>query len=150
MKQNKYDDAAFYTNYSQMPRSIGGLDAAGEWGAFRAMLPELRDASVLDLGCGFGWHCRYVREREACSVIGIDLSENMLDRARAMTNDPKIEYWRQAIEDFNFAEGVFDVVISSLALHYIGILIGFVKKFMIASKPEAASYSLSNIQFLQR
>ncbi|MFC5452889.1 class I SAM-dependent methyltransferase [Paenibacillus aestuarii] len=119
MKQNKYDDASFYANYSQMPRSIGGLDAAGEWGAFRAMLPELRDANVLDLGCGFGWHCRYAREREARSVIGVDLSENMLERARAMTNDPKIEYRRLAIEDIEFAEGVFDVVISSLALHYI-------------------------------
>ena len=30
MKQNKYDDPAFFANYSQMSRSIGGLDAAGE------------------------------------------------------------------------------------------------------------------------
>ena len=29
MKPNKYDDPAFFANYSQMARSIGGLDAAG-------------------------------------------------------------------------------------------------------------------------
>lgn len=119
MKQNKYDEPGFFANYSRMSRSIGGLDAAGEWHAFRAMLPELRDKKVLDLGCGFGWHCRYAREREARSVVGTDLSENMLERARALTNDSGIEYRRCAIEDFDCSEGEFDVAISSLALHYV-------------------------------
>ncbi|NQX69242.1 class I SAM-dependent methyltransferase [Paenibacillus alba] len=119
MKQNKYDESGFFANYSQMPRSIGGLDAAGEWTAFRALLPELKDKRVLDLGCGFGWHCRYAREKQARSVVGVDLSENMLERARAMTNDLQIEYRRLAIEDIDFTEGEFDVVISSLALHYV-------------------------------
>jgi SAM-dependent methyltransferase len=119
MKENKYDDSGFFTNYSQIPRSIGGLDAAGEWAAFRSLLPDLRDKKVLDLGCGFGWHCRYVRERQARSVVGVDLSENMLERARGMTNDSKIEYRRLAIEDIEFTAGEFNVVISSLALHYV-------------------------------
>lgn len=65
MKQNKYDDSGFFDKYSQMPRSIGGLEAAGEWGAFRSLLPGLRGKRVLDLGCGFGWHCRYAREQQA-------------------------------------------------------------------------------------
>lgn len=119
MKQNKYDDSEFFANYSQMPRSIGGLSAAGEWQELRAMLPELRGKKVLDLGCGFGWHCRYAREQHARSVVGVDLSENMLERARAMTNDSEIKYLRLAIEDIDFDEGEFDVVISSLALHYV-------------------------------
>ncbi|PYI54274.1 class I SAM-dependent methyltransferase [Paenibacillus flagellatus] len=119
MKQNKYDDIAFFEKYGQMPRSVGGLDAAGEWPALREMLPELQGKRVLDLGCGYGWHCRYARERQARSVVGVDLSENMLARARASTDDPAIEYRRGAIEDVDFAEGEFDVVISSLALHYV-------------------------------
>jgi len=119
MKQNKYDDSDFFANYSRMPRSVGGLNAAGEWQELRAMLPELHDKRVLDLGCGFGWHCRYAREQQARSVVGVDLSENMLERARAMTDDPGIKYMRMAIEDIDFHAGEFDVVISSLALHYI-------------------------------
>ena len=105
MKQNKYDDPAFFANYSQMARSIGGLDAAGEWPAFRALLPELRDKNVLDLGCGFGWHCRYAREQQARSVVGVDLSEKMIARARESTNDSAIEYRRLAIEDIDFPAG---------------------------------------------
>ena len=119
MKQNKYDDPAFFANYSQMSRSIGGLDAAGEWPAFRALLPNLRDKKVLDLGCGFGWHCRYAREEQARSVMGVDISEKMIARARETTNDPAIEYRRLAIEDINFPAEEFDVVISSLAFHYV-------------------------------
>lgn len=119
MKQNKYDDSDFFANYSRMPRSVGGLNAAGEWQELRAMLPELHDKRVLDLGCGFGWHCRHAREQQARSVVGVDLSENMLERARAMTDDPGIKYMRMAIEDIDFHAGEFDVVISSLALHYI-------------------------------
>ncbi|WP_409342517.1 class I SAM-dependent methyltransferase [Paenibacillus sp. MBLB4367] len=119
MKQNKYDDPGFFANYSQMPRSVGGLDAAGEWPVLRSLIPELRDKRVLDLGCGFGWHCRYAREQQARSVVGIDLSENMIARARAYTDDPAIEYRKLAIEDIDFTAEAFDVVISSLALHYI-------------------------------
>ncbi|RAV17710.1 class I SAM-dependent methyltransferase [Paenibacillus contaminans] len=119
MKQNKYDDPGFFEKYSEMPRSVNGLQAAGEWPAFRALFPELNGKKVLDLGCGFGWHCRYAREQQARSVVGIDLSENMLARARANTDDPAIEYRRLAIEDIDYPEGEFDVVISSLALHYV-------------------------------
>ncbi|MBV9710218.1 MAG: class I SAM-dependent methyltransferase [Ktedonobacteraceae bacterium] len=119
MKQNKYDDPRFFANYSQMARSIGGLDAAGEWPAFRALLPRLRDKKVLDLGCGFGWHCRYVREQQARWVLGIDISEKMVARARECTNDAAIEYRQLAIEDIDFPAGEFDVVLSSLALHYV-------------------------------
>lgn len=119
MKQNKYDDLGFFEKYSQMARSTGGLDAAGEWPALRALLPELKDKNVLDLGCGYGWHCRYAREMQARSVVGVDLSEKMLERARELTNDPAITYRRLAIEDIDFAEGQFEVVISSLAIHYV-------------------------------
>ncbi len=105
MKQNKYDDPVFFANYSQMARSISGLDEALEWTAFRALLPTLRDKNVLDLGCGFGWHCRYARQQQARSVVGVDLSEKMLARARASTSDSSIEYRRLAIEESTFPQG---------------------------------------------
>lgn len=52
-------------------------------------------------------------------MVGVDLSANMLERARAMTSDPEIQYLRMAIEDIEFSEGEFDTVISSLAIHYV-------------------------------
>jgi SAM-dependent methyltransferase len=121
MQQNKYDDPEFFERYSQMLRSAEGLDAAGEWPAFRALLPEFAGKSVLDLGCGFGWHCRYARAQGARQVIGVDASQKMLARAIADTNDPGIEYKQSAIEDAEFESGQFDLVLSSLAFHYLEI-----------------------------
>lgn len=119
MKQNKYDDPKFFEQYSEMPRSKGGLEAAGEWPVLREMLPELEGKAVLDLGCGYGWHCRYAREMGARSVLGIDISAKMLEEARRQTDDSAITYEQAAIEDIDMPDGQFDVVLSSLALHYV-------------------------------
>lgn len=119
MKQNKYDDPNFFSAYEQMPRSVHGLEDAGEWHILKELLPDLKDKTVLDLGCGFGWHCRYAGEQKASSVTGIDISEKMIQRAREMTKDPSISYIKRPIEDINFSASPFDVVISSLAFHYI-------------------------------
>ncbi|KKI90166.1 SAM-dependent methyltransferase [Bacillus sp. SA1-12] len=119
MKQNKYDDEIFFSKYEKMPRSVKGLKGAGEWHVLKELLPDLRDKSILDLGCGYGWHCRYAREQQASSVIGIDISEKMLQKAREKTDDPLISYMKLPIEDIHFSESQFDVVISSLAFHYI-------------------------------
>jgi SAM-dependent methyltransferase len=119
MKQNIYDNPEFFAKYCSIPRSTEGPNRAEEWPNFRPLLPDLRDRRVLELGCGFGWHCRYARQQGASSVVGVDLSERMLARARALTDDPGIEYRRSAIEDVEFRADEFSVVISSLALHYI-------------------------------
>lgn len=119
MKENKYDNINFFNQYKQMPRSIEGLKAAGEWYVFEKMLPDLNNKRVLDLGCGFGWHCRYVIEQGAKSVIGIDISERMLNEAKKNTQCESIEYIKKPIEDIDYSEGTFDLVISSLAFHYL-------------------------------
>lgn len=119
MKQNKYDDDVFFDKYRNMSRSKNGLEGAGEWHELKNMLPDFRDKRVLDLGCGFGWHCRYAVENGAKSVIGIDISQKMLSEAKSKTEYENIEYICMSIEDIDFPDNSFEVVISSLALHYI-------------------------------
>ncbi len=119
VKQNKYDDDVFFDKYSNMSRSKNGLEGAGEWHELKKMLPNFKDKRVLDLGCGFGWHCRYAVENGAKSVIGIDISQKMLSEAKNKTKCGNIEYICMPIEDIDFPEESFDVVISSLALHYV-------------------------------
>src|SRR5690606_27027589 len=135
MKQNKYDDPNFFSAYEKMSRSVKGLEGAGEWHELKALMPELRNKSVLDLGCGFGWHCRYAREQQASSVIGVDISEKMLQKAREKTDDPCISYIKMPIEDINFSKSQFDVVISSLAFHYIKSFDAICKKAYDCLKP---------------
>jgi SAM-dependent methyltransferase len=119
MTQNIYDNPDFFERYSQLPRSVEGLEGAPEWPALRAWLPDLRGRKVLDLGCGFGWFCRWAREQGAAEVRGIDVSEKMLARARADTPDVSISYLRADMEHIELSAGAFDLIYSSLALHYV-------------------------------
>jgi SAM-dependent methyltransferase len=128
MTQNIYDDAGFFSNYSQLPRSVHGLDGAPEWPVLRAMLPELRDARVLDLGCGFGWFCRFAAGQGATSVLGVDVSANMLARAREMTQDAAIRYQQADLESFAPDARAFDLAYSSLAFHYLDNLGGLLAR----------------------
>ena len=122
MKQNKYDDPAFFEAYAKMPRSTDGLKSAGEWEVFRSNLPELSGKKVLDLGCGYGWHCQYAVGQGAEAAVGIDLSEKMLEKARELTDKGNVTFERCAIEDFDAEDESFDVIFSSLALHYVADL----------------------------
>ncbi len=119
MKENKYDNPSFFDQYEKMLRSQLGLEGAGEWHALRTMLPDFKGKKVLDLGCGFGWHCRYAIENGAASVVGIDLSERMLARAAEINSLEGIQYERKALEDVDYPDEQFDLVLSSLTLHYI-------------------------------
>lgn len=113
-----YDDPVFFEKYAQMGRSQHGLSAAGEWPALQAMLPDFSEKRVLDMGCGYGWHCEYAVQQGAASVLGIDLSQRMLNEAISRRSHPRIEYRCAAIEELNFPDAGFDIVLSSLALHY--------------------------------
>lgn len=119
MKENKYDDPRFFEKYSQMTRSQQGLAGAGEWRELEKLLPDFHGRRVLDLGCGYGWHCRYAAGHGAARVLGTDISQKMLEAARARNPGPSIEYRQAAMEDLRFPDGSFDVVLSSLAFHYV-------------------------------
>jgi ubiquinone/menaquinone biosynthesis C-methylase UbiE len=119
LTQNVYDTEEFFEGYSRLGRSVAGLDGAAEWPALHAMLPALRGLRLLDLGCGFGWFCRWARRQGAAHVLGIDVSERMLARARADTDDSAITYTRADLEHLELPPASFDLAYSSLVLHYI-------------------------------
>ncbi|MCH7370928.1 class I SAM-dependent methyltransferase [Aeromonas sp. MR16] len=119
MSQNIYDNLGFFEGYAQLPRSRQGLAGAPEWPALQAMLPPLDGKRVLDLGCGYGWFCRVAREQGAAEVLGIDLSARMLARAAELTRDEGIHYRQGDLNGLELPAGSFDLVYSSLALHYL-------------------------------
>lgn len=128
MKENKYDEQSFFEKYSQMDRSKSGLASAGEWGELQKLLPEFEGKRVLDLGCGYGWHAKYAADNGAASVLGIDISKKMLSVAQRINAAENITYLNKALEDFDSEPGSFDVIVSSLAIHYIKDYGALIKK----------------------
>lgn len=142
MKENKYDQESFFERYSQMDRSKKGLSAAGEWETLKSILPDFKNKRVLDIGCGYGWHCIYAMEQGAASAVGVDISRKMLEVAKSKTDFTQIEYICSAIEDIEFEEESFDLVLSSLALHYVAHIDVVLKKVHTCLK-KGASFAFS-------
>jgi len=113
--QNVYDDPEFFKGYLALRRDDAGLNEL-EQPALRACLPKLHGLSVLDLGCGFGDFAAWCISEGARSVIAVDLSARMLEeRVKA----EGVSYVRSSVEEVQFAPSNFDVVVSSLAFHYV-------------------------------
>ena len=86
-----YDNEDFFKAYADMERSKKGPEAAGEWHQLKPLFPDLKNKTVLDLGCGYGWHCKYAADNGAASVLGIDLSEKMIAEALKRNSHPSAE-----------------------------------------------------------
>lgn len=145
--QNIYDDTAFFSAYGTLPRSQHGLSAAPEWPELRHMvlggkLPlsnsgrAIEGHRVLDLGCGYGWFARWARDNGAAYVQAVDISQNMICRAKQFETDIKdsrshlnpssiteIIFETGDIESISFSDirgrGSFNLVYSSLTFHYV-------------------------------
>jgi SAM-dependent methyltransferase len=118
MAQNIYDRPDFFAGYSQLRRSTEGLGGATEWPSVRSLLPDVAGLRIVDLGCGFGWFCRWAKQHGAADVLGLDMSENMLSRARSWP-DAGIRYKVNDLERLELSPDRFELAYSSLALHYV-------------------------------
>ena len=106
MKENKYDDDVFFNKYKEMNRSVQGLEGAGEWSQLKQLLPDFEGKRVLDLGCGYGWHCIYAAQQKAASVHGVDISKKIAGscgRKKRITLSP---INADAMEDLQFSKDI--------------------------------------------
>lgn len=90
-----------------------------EWPATRALLGEVKGKRVLDAGCGPGHYAAWLQEQGA-EVVGVDISEKMLDLARKrLGNKVKLHQADVSVPMPFLAEGSFDMVLAALFLDYI-------------------------------
>ena len=78
------------------------------------------------------WLALCIRCKKGVSyVLGIDISEKMLEIAKNINFSSIIEYQCMAMEDLVFSKSTFDIIISSLAFHYVKDFEGLVRKISI-------------------
>ena len=133
---NEYDNEKFFEEYAKMPRSKDGLSSAGEWRQLKPLFPQFQGKQVLDLGCGYGWHCKFAAEQGAAQVLGIDLSRKMIEEAKKRNTESRIEYRICGIEEYEYPANTWDCVVSNLALHYIENIDEIFQKIHQTLKPD--------------
>lgn len=117
--KNIYDDPRFFEGYRRMREDPDSPNELIEQPALRACLPPLESLEVLELGCGMGHLSRYLAEGGASRVLAADASERMLAAARSERPHERVEYRLCAMEDLELPPENFDLVVSSLSVHYV-------------------------------
>ncbi|MBI3801114.1 MAG: class I SAM-dependent methyltransferase [Deltaproteobacteria bacterium] len=83
------------------------------------LLGDLQGKSVIDLACGEGFYTRFIKRRGAARVVGVDISQGMINLARREeeSNSLGIDYLVQDVKQLKIDE-TFDVVVAAYLLNY--------------------------------
>ena len=139
MSQNIYDRQDFFTAYNTYIDRSNKTDLETDlaWKRLHPLLPQnLTGFHVLDVGCGSGWFARWAIDHGAARVLALDISTNMISKARQLNSgnadyESKIDYRVADLdaeplplpesekENSGGSNGVYDLVFSSLTLHYL-------------------------------
>ena len=128
VKQNIYDNRQFFEGYQKIRERTYNYNNLIEQPCIRTLLPELTGKRILDVGCGAGDFAAFCADMGASNVDGIDISTNMIQLAKETHGQKGINFQQTAIEDMNLQSGAYDLVVSSLALHYVEDFTGAIQK----------------------
>lgn len=98
------DNSNIYRVYLERPAIFGNL-------------PKLQGKDVLCLGCGSGEEIERIKSLGAKKVIGIDISEKLIEIAKE--NYLNFDFRVMDAENLDFPKESFDLVFSSLTMHYL-------------------------------
>jgi SAM-dependent methyltransferase len=80
---------------------------------FLQVLDDVQAKSILDLACGDGYYTRLIKQQGAARVIGVDISDKMINRARAIEATTPLGIVYQVGDATQLGQiGQFDVVTS--------------------------------------
>jgi SAM-dependent methyltransferase len=117
-------DEIKYNDYDEFARAYADNNESSPFNAFYerpAMLSlagDVRGLRVLDAGCGSGAHSAELINRGA-TVTGVDLSAGLLTIARERLGPDVPLHQADLNQPLPFPDHAFDLVLSSLVLHYL-------------------------------
>lgn len=131
----EYDDiAADYAASKQLPFRI-----VVEAPTLFALAGDVHGKTVLDLPCGDGTYARALARRGAASVLGVDLSSGMIERARLRESEAPLGIRYQVGDAARLGTvGAFDLVVACYLFNYARTaeeLLSFVRTAAANLKP---------------
>ena len=94
---------------------------------------------VLNVGCGIGVGSAYIARKFGCHVVGVDISEKMIEwsrrRAREEKVDDKVEFHVANVLDLPFGADQFDAVIVESVLAFVDDKACAIRECIRVTKP---------------
>lgn len=114
---------------------------------------NLKNKTVLDLGCNSGFYCLWAKKNGAKRVVGIDIDETRLAQAKILAEIEKldVEFYNKNIFELEQI-GQFDIVLCFAVLTEIENIIGALKvlKYLVGEKAYVEMALAKPIIFLSR
>jgi ubiquinone/menaquinone biosynthesis C-methylase UbiE len=117
-------------------KHIGGFDATNEL----LSLCHIEDArEVLNVGCGIGVGSTYIAKKYGCDVVGVDISEKMIDwsrrRAKEEGVEDKVAIYMADVLDLPFEADRFDIVFAESVLIFVEDKAQAIRECVRVTKP---------------
>jgi SAM-dependent methyltransferase len=128
-----YDDPALAQAYARVT-AANVYNAAYERPAVREALGDVRGLDVLDAGAAAGEHSAWLAAHGA-RVVALDASAAMVELARARLGDAATVLCADLARPLPLADASFDVVLSSLTLHYLEDWLPALREFARVLRP---------------
>lgn len=122
-------------DYERHVDSQSGHNAYYERPAMIHLLPaSMEQMTVLDAGCAAGWYTEQFLKRGA-RVTAVDLSPAMVEACKRRVGNEATVFACDITEDLPFEDEAFDLIVSSLTLHYIEDWAPTFREFQRVLKP---------------
>lgn len=122
-------------DYERHVDSQSGHNAYYERPAMIHLLPaNMEQMAVLDAGCAAGWYTEQFFKRGA-RVTAVDLSPAMVEACKRRVGNEATVFACDITEDLPFEDEAFDLIVSSLTLHYIEDWAPTFREFQRVLKP---------------
>jgi len=117
-------------------KHTGGFEATNEL----LSLCHIEDAQeVLNAGCGIGVGSTYIARKYGCHVVGVDISEKMIEwsrqRAREERVEAKVEFRTADVLDLPFEADRFDIVFCESVLIFVEDKAQAIRECVRVTKP---------------
>lgn len=125
---DEFEEESPFNSYYERPRMIKLID-------------NIENECVLDAGCAGGWYSEKLLQKGA-KVTSIDINEKMLELAKKRIFDKKLNdnskiLFQDLNQKLSFKKDSFDMILSSLTIHYIKNLENVLKEFQRILKPNS-------------
>lgn len=140
MITNKNDQTG--TKFLDMQAAVGITKHIGGFEATQELLSlcHIENAQqVLNVGCGIGVGSTYIAKKYDCHVVGVDISEKMLEwshqRAREEKVEDKVEFHIDNVMGLTFEADRFDVVFTESVLIFVEDKARAIRECVRVAKP---------------
>ncbi|MEQ8677269.1 MAG: class I SAM-dependent methyltransferase [Aggregatilineales bacterium] len=116
-----YDDENIFNTYANSRKRDNSPNETLELPIIRELVGDVNGKRVLDIGCGDGLYGTTLLEAGATQYTGIEPAQRMFKLAQKnLFSHNNADVHHRSAEQWAYIPDDFDLVISRLALHYVG------------------------------